>query len=88
MKKRRSKQNYTFRVLKNCQAIQRYQTHSKRRFYNQIGTINWQDCPLKVYLRVSYGRGEDAFGKTVAFYNDGTYETKEELLQALEAFTE
>lgn len=83
-----NKPNFTFRVIKNGKTIDRCQTHSKRRFNNRIRTINWQNRPLKVYLRVSYGVGEDVFGKMVNFYNDGEYETKNDLLSALSAFTE
>ena len=80
--------NYTFRVVKDGKTIDRCQTHSNRRFYNRIRTINWQDSPLKVYLRVSYGRRECNLGCMCNFYNDGEYETSQDLMKALEAFTE
>lgn len=84
----KSKLNFTFRVIKNGKTIDRYQTHSKRRFYNRTRTINWKDGVEKVYLRVSYGKGIDNFGKVTNFYNDGEYKTKRDLLFALSAFTE
>lgn len=71
--------NYTFRAIKNNRTVDRYQTHSKRRFYNRIRTLNWEKGVKKVYLRVSYGNG---------FYNDGEYETENELLYALSVFIE
>lgn len=80
--------NLTFRVIKNGKMIQRCSTHSIRRFRNKIGTINWEDRPLKVYLRVSYGKYKDCFGKMSDFYNDGYYTTKRDLIYALQAFTE
>ena len=80
--------NLTFRVVKNGKTIQRCQTHSRRRFYNRIRTINWQNKPIKVYLRVSYGRSKTNRGTVETFYNSGTYSTKHELLDALTAFTE
>ena len=86
MNKKRT--NFIFRVKKNGKTVDRYQTHSKRRFYNRIGTINWQDGPFKVYLRVSYGLGKDVFGRKTNLYNDGEYENKEELMAALRAFVE
>lgn len=84
----KSQLNYTFRVIKNGKTIDRCQTHSKRRFYNRIRTINWQDSPLKVYLRVSYGKRECNLGCICNFYNDGEYDTLQDLMEALEAFTE
>ena len=81
-----SKLNYTFRVIKDSKTIDRSQTHSKRRFYNRIRTINWQDSHLKVYLRVSYGKQECNLGCVCNFYNDGWYNSKTELMFALDAF--
>lgn len=84
----KAKLNFTFRVTKNGKTIQRCQTHSRRRFYNRIGRINWQNKPLKVHLRVNYGRAMCNRGCVCSFYNDGAYETKQDLLQALAAFIE
>lgn len=78
--------NYTFRVIKNGKTIDRCQTHHKRRFYNKIRSINWENEPLKVYLRVSYGKAETNRGTIETFYNDGTYETRNELLSTLDVF--
>lgn len=80
--------SFLFKVIKNGKTIQRYQTHSKRRFYNRIRTINWQNYPSKVYLRVNYGRGMTTQGKMENFWNDGYYETKEDFWGALKAFLE
>jgi len=84
----KSQLNYTFRTIKDGETIDRCQTHSKRRFYNRIRMINWQDNPLKVYLRVSYGKMECNLGCICNFYNDGEYDTQQDLVEALEAFTE
>ena len=80
--------NFTLKVFKNNKVIQRVQTHSIRRFTNQLRTINWQESPLKVYLRVSYGKQKDCFRKLVTFYNDGWYETENNLWLAFNAFLE
>lgn len=85
---KKSKLNFTFRVTKNGKTIQRCQTHSRRRFHDRIGRINWQNKPLKVHLRVNYGRAMCNRGCVCSFYNDGVYETKEDVLQALAAFIE
>jgi len=88
MKHIKNKPNFTYRVIKNGKTIDKCQTHSKQRFYNRIRTIKWKDGVEKVYLRVSYGKGLDNFGKVTNFYNDGEYKTKKDLLFALSAFTE
>ena len=88
MKKRKDRLNSTFRMIKDGKTIRRYETHSKRRFYNRIRSINWQDKGISVYLRVYYGKEKDAFGEITSFYNDGVYKTKKGLWQAFRAFTE
>ena len=80
--------NFTLKVIKNNQAIQIVRTHSIRRFCNHLRTIKWEDGGVLVYLRVSYGKEEDCFGKMVNFYNDGWYEDSEDLRFAFKAFTE
>ncbi len=84
----KSKLNYTFRVIKDGKTIDRCQTHSKRRFYNRIRTINWQDRLSKVYLRVNYGKAICNQGCRCSFYNDGEYQTNQDLMVALDGFTE
>ncbi|MFZ5366497.1 MAG: hypothetical protein ACOZBZ_04405 [Patescibacteria group bacterium] len=78
-KKNKNRLNFTFRVIKNGKLVERYETHSIRRFYTKIRRINWQNRPLKVYLRVSYGGGS---------YNDGEYTNKKDFNQVLSAFLE
>lgn len=78
--------NFTLKIFKNNRTIQRVQTHSIRRFHNRLRTINWKERGLKVYLRVSYGRHKDVFGKKITFYNEGFYENKDDLWNTLEAF--
>ena len=87
-KRDKNKPNFTLRVTKNGKTVGRYQTRSKRRFYGRIASINWKDGVENVYLRVSYGKDVDNFGKITYFYNDGEYETKKDALFALSAFTE
>lgn len=81
--------NFTLKILEKGRAeVRRYQTHSKRRFLNRIRTINWGSSGLKVYVRVSYGKHENDSGKRTTFYNDGWYESKEDLWLTLSAFLE
>lgn len=84
----KAKLNFTFRVTKDGTTIQRCQTHSTRRFYDRIRRINWQNKPLKVYLRVNYGKAICNRGCVCSFYNNGDYEDRHDLLQALAAFIE
>jgi hypothetical protein len=85
--KRNRKYNFTFQVEKNGKVVDRCQTHSKCRFYDRIRMINWQNDPLKVYLRVTYGKAKSCFGKMEKYYNDGFYDNKKDFLYALEAFS-
>lgn len=83
----KSRPNFTYRVTKNGKVAAKCQTHSIRRFCRRIRSIKWQK-EQSVYLRVYDGRVLNNFGKMVAFYNDGYYQTRGELLGALSAFTE
>ncbi len=74
----KSRLNFTYKVTRNDKVVAKGQTHFIRRFYNRIRSIKWQDVQ-SVYLRVNYGNG---------FHNDGDYQSKRELLEALDAFTE
>jgi len=91
MRNNKNSLNFTFRVVKNGKTIDRCQTHSKRRFLNHLRTINWQELKKSngsVYLRVSYGKQEDCFGKIVTFYNDGWYDNESDLWLTFKAFSE
>lgn len=83
----KTRSNFTYKVKLNNRVVSKCQTHSIRRFCNRIRLVKWQNGQ-SVYLRVYYGMGLDNWGKMTAFYNDGDYETKVELLKALSAFTE
>lgn len=84
----KNKPNFTFRAIQDNKVVDRCQTHAKKRFYNRIRSIKWENRVDYVYLRVSYGKWLDVFGDMTNFYNDGDYETKEDLLIALSAFCE
>jgi len=79
--------NFTLKVIRNNRAIQRVETQSLRRFTNHLRTINWGNRP-SVYLRVSYGKKEDCYGKMTDFLNDGDYTDEKDFTQALKAFLE
>lgn len=80
--------NFTYKLIKNSKEVERLRTHSKRLFLSRLRTIKWTTHLLRVYLRVSYGKRIDVFGKLVTFYNDGVYENKKDLWLAFNAFTE
>lgn len=63
-------------------------THSKRVFLKHLRTIKFLKPFPRVYLRVSYGKHEDAFGIYQTFYNDGDYFSFIDLVTAFEAFDE
>ena len=68
--------------------VLRYETRSIRRFLNLARTINWSKDLIKVYLRISYGKHKDIFGKQTTFYNDGEYTNQPDFELALKAFLE
>lgn len=76
------------KVFKNGKMVERYHSKSKRRFYNHVRTINWEDGGIKVYLRVSYGKHFSNPGKLESFWNDGVYDNKKDFNLALKAFCE
>ncbi len=83
----KSRPNFTYKITRNGTVAVKCQTHSLRRFYHRIRSIKWQK-EQSVYLRVNYGKALNNRGKIAAFYNDGDYQTRGELLEALAAFTE
>ena len=88
MIKRKNKLNFNLKIMEHGQMVERYETHSIRRFYNKVRTINWGKSHPSVYLRVSYGKLLSNFGKYENFWNDGVYDNKEDFMLALNAFTE
>lgn len=88
MTKRNNKLNFTLKITRNVKEVERYQTHSKRRFYNRIRTIKWEKPHRSYYLKVSYGKLLSNSEKYENFWNDGVYDNKEDLTLALNAFTE
>jgi len=83
----KSRPNFTYKVTRDGTVVVKCQTHSLRRFYHRIRSIKWQNG-RSVYLRVNYGKSLNNQGRVAAFYNDGDYQTRGELLRALATFTE
>jgi hypothetical protein len=86
--KKNNRYNYSFRVIKNGKTIQKFRTSSKQRFYNRARKIKWKNKPLKVHLRVGYGRDKTSSGRYEIFYNYGVYKTSKDFWLALKAFSE
>jgi hypothetical protein len=84
----KSRTNYFYKVTKNGKVIDMCRTHSIKRFSRSLRTIKWQNIPIKVYLRVNYGKNEHNSNNYLNFYNDGEYHTRQDLLTAYEAFVE
>lgn len=64
--------------------IKEYFSNKIRRILSKVEA----DKFVKGYVKVSYGKRKSNMGKYENFYNDGTYQSKEELIHALHAFTE
>jgi len=69
--------NYTLKVTRNNEEIQRVSTHSIRTFLKHLRSIKFLKHDIEVYLRVSYKPN---------WFNDGVYKTKKDLWFAFEAF--
>ena len=80
--------NYTIKVYKNSKVVQKLTTHKIRRFLKSLRLVKFEDEALSVYLKVGYGKFVDVYGRKSLFYNDGTYDNKEDLWWAFNAFTE
>jgi len=70
--------NYTLRIKKG-KAVRLYRSSKIRRFRFYIASINCQNQNFRAFLKVNYGNG---------YYNDGIYETKDDLIFALDAFAD
>lgn len=81
-------ENYVLKVYKNGLVDRVVRTHSKRLFLTRLRSLKFLKAFPRVYLRVSYGKHEDVYGKIQYFYNDGDYESYKELIGAYDAFTE
>jgi hypothetical protein len=79
---------FTIKIYKNDKLISKTRTGKKRLFLKKIRSINWKDRGIKVYLKVSYGKKFDKFGKYTEFWNDGDYTDKDSLLGDFYIFTE
>lgn len=83
---KRDSKNYTLKVFKNGEEIQRVRTHRKKRFVRILRTINWGHGGIKAYIKVSYGKKKDTYGKLSEFYNDGWYDNQKDLTIAFRYF--
>ncbi len=68
--------------------VQITRTHKIRRFLKVLGSLNSLNGDFRAYLKVSYGKGLNVFGKHTEFYNDGEYDNIHDLLLAFDAFKE
>lgn len=74
----------TLKLWQENGQVKLYHSHKTRRIIAKVKAEKF----LKTYIKVVYRKAESHSGRIEVFYNDGTYESKAELLQALAAFTE
>lgn len=74
----------TLKLWKSDGRVKRYHSARTRRIYSILRAENFS----KAYVKVVYGKGVTNRGKVEEIYNDGEYETLDELKHALSAFTE
>ena len=83
-----NRMNFSYKVIKNGRVVGNVRIHSKRLFLRRLRSINWGSGAPSVYLRVSYGKRVNNFGRLITFYNDGIYKNNEDLWGAFNAFIE
>jgi len=76
-----------YRVKRKGKTTQKFWSSSKEIFYKKARKINWKNKPLKLYLRVSYGKQKTFSGRYEVFHNSGVYETSRDFWLALKAFS-
>lgn len=79
--------NYTLKIF-HGQKEERVETKSIVRFLRRVRLINWSESNLRVYIRVSYGKQKDNYGKLTTFYNNGDFTNRQDFELALNAFLE
>jgi antitoxin component YwqK of YwqJK toxin-antitoxin module len=72
--------------LKNGKTMKYYTNDKIKRIYSLVSLAKFPDKVLKAYVKVSYGKFLDAFGKMTEFYNDGYYTDKKELREVISIF--
>jgi hypothetical protein len=75
---------FIIKLWRNDRTVKIYHSRKIRRIYAILKADNFQ----KAYLKVLYGRATTNREEIEEIYNDGDYESKEELLFALSSFTE
>lgn len=68
--------------------VKRWHASRIRRIRAIFKADHFQNSMKKAYLKVWYGKAITNKGRLEDIYNDGEYETLDELRQALSAFTE
>ncbi len=74
----------TIKLLKEDGTTSTLTTKKTKRVYSKIKAEDF----LETFIKVSYGRHIDVWDCLVEFDNFGTFQTKEETVLALQAFTE
>lgn len=82
--KKSSHLKVSLKLTKKSGSILFYHTGKVKRIYSIVRQGNFSNS----YLKVSYGKHKDVFGKLVEFYNDGHYSNRDDLVFAFKAFTE
>jgi len=79
---------FYFKATDYGQRIKVSTSKNSRKLVNKLALVNFENGQIKVYLRLTYGIGKDTRGKMVQFYNDGWYDDRHLLMEALTAFRE
>lgn len=86
----RSKNRKVYLRVKTTHGTKKYMSSNIRSFSRRLlRLVNFHNRDfVSVYIKVSYGKQIDVFGKKINFYNDGTYTDEKEFNKAYQAFIE
>lgn len=82
------KKLYTIKVREKRKTLNSQRSYSKRRILHFLSTIKWKIGVSRVYIKVNYGIHKNCYDKHEVFDNEGIYNNKKDLLQALTSFDE
>jgi len=88
IKGRKMKKLYTIKVREKRKTLNSQRSYSKRRILHFLSTIKWKIGVSRVYIKVNYGIHKNCYDKHEVFDNEGIYNNKKDLLQALTSFDE
>lgn len=74
-------------IINQSNKLKKLGTRKLKKLYHFINSQSESETTT-YSLRVSYGQGFDSYGRLTQFENEGAYSNKQDLVHALQCFTE